>query len=115
MRQTVDGLLVPHLAMEASLKEVDKMKLHPNHLKALASCGQGYLIQGQKCVGLNLETLDAHLELPKASPPKPKRQEEEGLRLHELFVREGDAVPLSGPPGKVAPGSAPRAGLLGRG
>jgi type IV secretory pathway TraG/TraD family ATPase VirD4 len=96
-RVSADSLLVAHSTLEASEREVDEYRLHPNHIKALASYGQAYLVNDSSFVGVNLELLDRHLELPAATPPAPKRPSSDGLRLHELFVQLGDSATTTRP------------------
>ena len=82
------GPLLTSLATRsASARLAEAYKLHPNRLKNLARCGQGYLYTGTAlhpiCYG----------ELPplRASYPLPRREQERarGLRLHERFLAPG--------------------------
>ena len=69
---------------DASTKQVEAFKLHPNRIKALARCGQGYLYNDEGlhpvCYGM-LPRMDAQLLLTcqdQSTAP--------GLRLYERFV-----------------------------
>ncbi len=87
VRRSVDGFLNSTSMLEASSREVDAYKLHPNRIKNLA-CGQAYLAQDASYVGVNLKPLPDALLAPHAGAraQQPKGPSSDGLRLHELFV-----------------------------
>ena len=80
-----EGPLFTSLATgDASSRLVEAYRLHPNAIKALARCGQGYLLSD---VGLApvaygmLPTLTADYPLPRKDQRGAR-----GLRLYETFV-----------------------------
>jgi hypothetical protein len=80
-----EGPLLTSLATgDASSKLVDAYRLHPNAIKALARCGQGYLLSDS---GLHpvaygmLPPLTADYPLP-----RKEHRGARGLRLYETFV-----------------------------
>jgi type IV secretory pathway TraG/TraD family ATPase VirD4 len=101
VRRSVDRFLNSTSMLEASSRQVDAYRLHPNRIKSLA-CGQGYLAQDASYVGVNLQPLpDAFFaQYAEARPGPPKTARVEGLRLHERFVngpegpqsRRGDMI-----------------------
>jgi hypothetical protein len=71
---------------DASSKLVETYRLHPNAIKGLARCGQGYLMNDETlkpiCYGM-LPRLGGDFEL-RAKAPSPQI----GLRLYEKFIDE---------------------------
>ncbi|HEU5219298.1 MAG TPA: hypothetical protein VFU23_11595, partial [Gemmatimonadales bacterium] len=87
---------------DASSKLVEAFRLHPNAIKLLARCGQGYLLsdEGLKPVVYGmLPPLQADYPLPRNDQSKAR-----GLRLYERFVLGGGAPAMAGgaPPYKGA-------------
>jgi hypothetical protein len=80
-----EGPLLTSLATgDASSKLVEAYRLHPNAIKALARCGQGYLLSDS---GLHpvaygmLPPMTADYPLPRKDQRRAR-----GLRLYETFV-----------------------------
>ena len=73
---------------DASSKLVEAYRLHPNAIKSLARCGQGYLFndEGLKpvCYGM-LPPLEAHYRLTQKDQATAQ-----GLRLYERFIAPED-------------------------
>jgi hypothetical protein len=83
VRRSADVFLNANSTLEASSREVDSYRCHPQRIKTL-KCGQAYLAQDADFVGVNLRQVP---DLPPAVPPAPGvAADVEGLRLHELFV-----------------------------
>ena len=87
--RTEPGPLLTSLATrEASTRLVEAYKLHPNRIKNLARCGQGYLYTDSTlhpvCYG-QLPPLTASYPLPRRS------QDGRGLRLYERFIEKEPA------------------------
>ena len=82
VRRSADGWLNQVSTQEASSKEVDAYRCHPNRIKALRT-GQAYLAQDAAFCAVHLQELP---ELPAARPPAPKAGATGGLGLHDLFV-----------------------------
>jgi TraM recognition site of TraD and TraG len=84
VRRKEGPLLTSLTTGDASSKLVEAYRLHPNAIKALARCGQGYLLSDS---GLHpvaygmLPTLTADYPLPRKSQRAVR-----GLRLYETFV-----------------------------
>jgi hypothetical protein len=80
-----EGPLLTSLATgDASSKMVEAYRLHPDAIKALARCGQGYLLsdEGPAPVAYGmLPPLTADYLLPRKDQRKAR-----GLRLYETFV-----------------------------
>jgi hypothetical protein len=80
-----EGPLLTSLATgDASSKLVEAYRLHPNAIKALARCGQGYLLsdEGLSPVAYGmLPPLNADYPLPTKDQRRAR-----GLRLYETFV-----------------------------
>jgi hypothetical protein len=70
---------------EASSKEVDAYRCHPNRIKALR-CGQAYVAQDSDFTAVHLQQVPP---LPAAVPPPPKKAVVEGLGLHDLSLKSG--------------------------
>jgi hypothetical protein len=73
----------------ASSKLVEHYRLHPNAIKSLARCGQGYLMsdEGMQPVAYGmLPPLQADYPLPRNEQSKAR-----GLRLYERFVQGAGA------------------------
>src|SRR5262249_45479312 len=85
VRRSVDVWMNSVSTHEASSKEVDAYRCHPNRIKALR-CGQAYLAQSADFTAVHLQEVPA---LPKAVPPPPKMPDVEGLALHDLFLQGG--------------------------
>jgi TraM recognition site of TraD and TraG len=85
VRRKQGPLLTSLSTGEASSRMVDAYRLHPNAIKNLARCGQGYLLSdaGLKPVayGMLPPSLSASYELPRNQQPGAK-----GLRLYETFI-----------------------------
>ena len=84
--RTEPGPLLTSLATrEASTRIVEAYRLHPNRIKNLARCGQGYLYTDSTlhpvCYG-QLPPLTASYPLPRRSP------DGRGLRLYETFIEK---------------------------
>ncbi len=93
VRHAVDGWLNSVSMFEASKKEVDQYRCHPNRIKHL-QCGQAYLAQDSFFVGVNLQQLP---ELPPGVlPSRPAKRSDDGIRLHELLLEEPKAK-MKGP------------------
>jgi hypothetical protein len=88
VRRSVDVWMNSVSTHEASSKEVDSYRCHPNRIKALR-CGQAYLAQDADFTAVHLQQLPA---LPAAAPPLPKTPAVEGLGLHDLFLGQGRRV-----------------------
>lgn len=95
VRRSVDGLLNSYSTLEASSREVDAYRCHPNRIKSLR-CGQAYLAQDADFVGVNLQQVP---DLPPAAPPalvaaggRPGEGRADGLGLHDMFVAEGGGL-----------------------
>jgi hypothetical protein len=89
--KTEPGPLLTSLATrEASTRLVESYRLHPNRIKNLARCGQGYLYTDSTlhpvCYG-QLPPLTASFPLPRRS------QDGRGLRLYETFIEK---APVNG-------------------
>ena len=73
---------------DASSKLVESYRLHPNAIKSLARCGQGYLFNDEGlqplCYGM-LPPLEAHYPLPQRDQATAR-----GLRLYERFIASED-------------------------
>ncbi len=70
---------------EASSRMVDAYRLHPNAIKNLARCGQGYLLSDTvlKPVAYGmLPSLSLHDSLL-----RKQQHEAKGLRLYDAFIR----------------------------
>ncbi len=82
---------------DASSRLVEEYRLHPNRIKSLARCGQGYLFNDEGlnpiCYGM-LPPLEADY-----LPPRNEQLHARGLRLYERFV----AKEKIGLPGWVLP------------
>jgi TraM recognition site of TraD and TraG len=79
---------------EASSKMVEAYRLHPNAIKNLARCGQGYLLSdtGLKPVAYGmLPPISANYELPRNRQLTAK-----GLRLYETLVAERGQLAAQG-------------------
>ena len=89
--RTEPGPLLTSLATrEASTRLVESYRLHPNRIKNLARCGQGYLYTDSTLHPL------CYGQLPplKASYPLPRRGAGgRGLRLYETFIQK---APMKG-------------------
>lgn len=82
VRRSVDMWMNSISTHEASTKEVDAYRCHPNRIKALR-CGQAYLAQDSDFAGVHLQQLP---HLPPAMPPAPKNATVNGIGLHDLFL-----------------------------
>jgi hypothetical protein len=70
---------------DASSRLVEAYKLHPNAIKSLARCGQGYLFNDE---GLRLVSYGMLPQLASDFPLARKKQATaRGLRLYERFIR----------------------------
>lgn len=84
VRQQQGALFTSLTTGDASTKLVETFKLHPNAIKGLASCGQGYCYFGNDIVPLSF----AMLPDLQADYPLKKREQSSarGLRLEEKFL-----------------------------
>ncbi len=85
VRRSVDIWMNSVSTHEASSKEIDSYRCHPNRIKSLR-CGQAYLAQDADFTAVHLQQLPA---LPAAVPPPPRQSSSEGLGLHDMFVNGG--------------------------
>jgi len=79
---------------DASSRLVERYRLHPNRIKSLARCGQGYLVNDtslQPVVYGMLPPLQADYPLPRNEQATAR-----GLRLHQRFVQVGGAPRVAG-------------------
>lgn len=84
VRQQQGALFTSLTTGDASTKLVETFRLHPNSIKSLASCGQGYCYFGNDIVPLSFAMLP---ELQADYPLKKKEQASaRGLRLEEKFL-----------------------------
>ena len=84
MRRKEGPLLTSLATGDASSRLVEAYRLHPNAIKNLARCGQGYLLSDEGLRPLAygmLPSLRADYPLPKKS-----QRDARGLRLYETFV-----------------------------
>jgi len=84
VRRREGPLATSLLTGEAFARQVERYRLHPNCIKNLARCGQGYLLtdDGLRAIAYGmLPPLTASYPLPR----NPQRQVR-GLRLYETFV-----------------------------
>lgn len=84
VRQQQGALFTSLTTGDASTKLVETFRLHPNAIKSLAACGQGYCYFGNDIVPLAfamLPPLQADFPLPKHEASKAR-----GLRLEEKFL-----------------------------
>ena len=89
VRRSADGFLNSYSTLEASSREVDAYRCHPNRIKSLA-CGQAYVAQDAYFVGVNLRPIpdSVFAGLKGLKPPAPRADSTEGLGLHDLFVND---------------------------
>lgn len=94
VRQQQGALFTSLTTGDASTKLVETFRLHPNAIKSLASCGQGYCYFGNEIVPLSFAMLP---ELQADYPLKKNEQAKaRGLRLEEMFLtRVEQQVPIS--------------------
>src|SRR5262249_17421250 len=85
VRRSVDVWMNSVSTHEASSKEVDAYRCHPNRIKALR-CGQAYLAQDSDFTAVHLQQVPP---LAAAVPLPPKKPTVEGIGLHEMFLRAG--------------------------
>jgi len=84
VRQQQGALFTSLTTGDASTKLVETFRLHPNAIKSLASCGQGYCYFGSDIVPLSFAMLP---ELQASYALKKKEQSAaRGLRLEEKFL-----------------------------
>ena len=84
VRQQQGALFTSLTTGDASTKLVETFRLHPNAIKSLASCGQGYCYFGNEIVPLSFAMLP---ELQADYPLKKNEQATaRGLRLEEMFL-----------------------------
>ncbi len=84
VRQQQGALFTSLTTGDASTKLVETFRLHPNAIKSLASCGQGYCYFGNEIVPLSfamLPELQADYALKKNEQATAR-----GLRLEEMFL-----------------------------
>lgn len=89
-RETTDGFGSMYSTLEASSREVDEYRLHPNRIKALG-CGQAYMIHDGRFSGVNFQTIPDSFfaKYPKLQPVELPKKKVEGLELYKLFVELG--------------------------
>ncbi len=89
VRRSADAFLNSYSTLEASSREVDSYRCHPNRIKSL-QCGQAYVARDADFVGVNLRTIpdEVFARLRSIAPPPPKPSSTRGLGLHDLFVEE---------------------------
>jgi type IV secretory pathway TraG/TraD family ATPase VirD4 len=85
VRRSTDVWMNSVSTHEASSREVDAYRCHPNRIKTLR-CGQAYLAQDADFVGVHLQQIPA---LPLAIAPPPRKSAAEGIGLHDLFLTQG--------------------------
>ena len=94
VRQQQGALFTSLTTGDASTKLVETFRLHPNAIKSLASCGQGYCYFGNEIVPLSfamLPELQADYALKKNEQATAR-----GLRLEEMFLtRVEQRLPIS--------------------
>ena len=73
---------------EASNREVQEIKIHPDALKGLAECGQGYLLLPRRVEPLSFAMLP---ELAVPDYPLRRKPQVEGLDLYGKFVKSAVA------------------------
>lgn len=107
VRQQQGALFTSLTTGDASTKLVETFKLHPNAIKSLASCGQGFCYFGNDIVPLAfamLPQLEAEYALTRKQQAKAS-----GLRLEAMFlggVAAGVGAPPEDVPGPVSQGEA---------
>ncbi len=75
---------------DASTKLVESYRLHPNAIKSLERCGQGYLYNDEALVPVSYGMLpDISCDLPL---PRKDQARARGLRLYEHFITSADIV-----------------------
>ena len=90
VRQQQGALFTSLTTGDASTKLVETFRLHPNAIKSLASCGQGYCYFGSDIVPLSFAMLP---ELQASYALKKKEQSAaRGLRLEEKFLGAVEAA-----------------------
>jgi type IV secretory pathway TraG/TraD family ATPase VirD4 len=94
VRRSADSFLNSVSTLEASSRQVDSYRCHPNRIKALG-CGQAYLLRDSEFVGVNLRTIPERLfaRLGQLGAPPPKTPQVGGIGLHELFVAKMAEAP----------------------
>jgi len=99
-RVSADGFLNAYSTLEASSREVDEYRCHPNRIKSL-ECGQAYVAQDAMFVGANLRTIpdDQFARFKELQPPASVACAVEGLGLHQLFIEQQNAARRSGTDG----------------
>ena len=101
--------LVPALSLvtgDASSKLVEAYRLHPNAVKGLARCGQGYLLNDEGIRPVVYGMLpNLACEYPLAARAQRNAR---GLSLYEQFVRPRGAMP-----GGLQPAAHPLRSLSG--
>src|SRR5262249_18286321 len=86
VRRSVDVWMNSVSTHEASSKEGDAYRCHPNRIKALR-CGQAHLAQDADFVGVHLQPAPA---LPPAAPRAPRTPGGDGIGLHTMFLELGE-------------------------
>ena len=84
MRRKEGPLLTSLATGDASSRLVEAYRLHPNAIKALARCGQGYSLSDEGLAPVAyplMPALRADYPLPRKDQSKAR-----GLRLYETFV-----------------------------
>lgn len=84
MRRQQGALFTSLSTGDASSKLVEAYRLHPNQIKGLARCGQGFLLNDEGLRPLVYGMLP-ELSLPLA-PQRREQKSARGLRLYERFV-----------------------------
>ena len=79
---------------DASTRLVERYRLHPNRIKSLARCGQGYLVTDESLQPVAYGMLPS-LQLD-YSLPRNDQVTARGLRLYERFVQVGGAPRIAG-------------------
>jgi hypothetical protein len=85
VRQQQGALFTSLMTGDASTKLVEGYRLHPNAIKGLGRCGQGYLYNDEGIRGVSYGILPPGVEAEYALPQKDQSTAR-GLRLYERFI-----------------------------
>jgi TraM recognition site of TraD and TraG len=95
VRQQQGALFTSLRTGDASTKLVEGYKLHPNSIKGLARCGQGYLYNDEGIRRVAYGMLPLGIDAGGVLPQK-KRPDVPGLRLYNRFIGSPAAIPSQG-------------------